>query len=92
MRRIDNRLDRIDALVYRDGVTHTVMDNSDVFTPEGGGGGMAYGLYSIPPQQGWQCPVCGRVYAPWMSECSHCGNSVVTTSSGTRADNNEEGK
>lgn len=20
-------------------------------------------------QQGWQCPVCGKVHAPWASEC-----------------------
>jgi len=20
--------------------------------------------------QGWQCPQCGRVYAPWVRECS----------------------
>lgn len=24
-------------------------------------------------QQGWQCPVCKRVYAPFMSMCTHCG-------------------
>ena len=23
--------------------------------------------------KGWQCPVCGRVYAPFMPMCSHCG-------------------
>lgn len=24
------------------------------------------------PEQGWQCPVCKRIYAPWKDECSHC--------------------
>jgi len=38
---------------------------------------------NMPPQQGWQCPVCGRVYAPWMSECTHCGNEVSTVTTTT---------
>ena len=29
-------------------------------------------------QQGWQCPVCKRVYAPFVSECSYCGRNAVT--------------
>lgn len=29
-------------------------------------------------QQGWQCPVCKRVYAPFVSECSYCGRETVT--------------
>ena len=27
--------------------------------------------------KGWQCPVCGRVYAPFMPMCSHCGGVTV---------------
>lgn len=23
-------------------------------------------------QQGWRCPSCGSVYAPWMAKCSTC--------------------
>jgi len=23
---------------------------------------------------GWECPKCGKVYAPWVRECSNCGN------------------
>ena len=36
----------------------------------------------IPPQQGWQCPLCGRVYSPTTMMCLYCGNeekSVLTT-------------
>ena len=22
--------------------------------------------------QGWQCPICKNVYAPWICECLHC--------------------
>ena len=22
--------------------------------------------------KGWECPKCGRVYAPWVSQCSNC--------------------
>lgn len=29
-------------------------------------------------QQGWQCPVCKRVYAPFVRECSHCERNTVT--------------
>lgn len=25
-----------------------------------------------PPQQGWQCPSCGAVYAPFMIACLKC--------------------
>ena len=33
-------------------------------------------------QQGWQCPVCKAVYAPWVAVCFNCKQSVkyaVTT-------------
>jgi predicted ATP-dependent serine protease len=23
-------------------------------------------------QEGWRCPACGSVYAPWMAKCSTC--------------------
>lgn len=29
---------------------------------------------SNPALQGWQCPVCGAVYAPWVASC---GNTHV---------------
>jgi len=30
-------------------------------------------------QQGWQCPVCKRVYSPTTPMCLYCGKSEVTT-------------
>lgn len=31
--------------------------------------------------QGWQCPQCGRIYAPFVQECYHCNSfeSTLTT-------------
>lgn len=29
-----------------------------------------------PPQRGWECPKCGRCFAPWVLECSHCGKGA----------------
>lgn len=29
-------------------------------------------LQAQPKQQGWQCPVCFRVWAPTMIECQRC--------------------
>lgn len=26
--------------------------------------------------EGWICPKCGSVYAPWVTECVRCGNHV----------------
>lgn len=35
-------------------------------------------------QQGWQCPICKRVYSPLTFMCYYCGdNTVTTTSTGT---------
>lgn len=33
-------------------------------------------VVSVP--RGWQCPVCKRVYAPFMPMCSHCGKDETT--------------
>lgn len=38
--------------------------------------------YEVPGfgvQQGWQCPICKRVYAPFVSECFNCGRVNVVT-------------
>lgn len=30
--------------------------------------------------QGWQCPICKRVYSPYTSMCCYCGgNNEITT-------------
>ena len=35
-------------------------------------------------QQGWQCPVCGAVMAPWCSSCINCtGHKNVTIGTGS---------
>ena len=31
-------------------------------------------------QQGWQCPICRRVYSPTTPMCYYCGNEKYTTS------------
>lgn len=30
-------------------------------------------------QQGWQCPICKRVYAPYISMCTFCGDNMEIT-------------
>ena len=30
-------------------------------------------------QQGWQCPICKRVYSPFTFMCYYCGGDTVTT-------------
>lgn len=27
----------------------------------------------INPMQGWQCPICKRVYSPFVQMCMYCG-------------------
>ena len=35
-------------------------------------------------QQGWQCPICKRVYSPTTAMCYYCGSrETVTTTTGT---------
>lgn len=31
--------------------------------------------------QGWQCPICKRVYSPITPMCYYCGNGVTHTGS-----------
>lgn len=30
-------------------------------------------------QQGWQCPICKRVYSPFTQMCFYCGQKGFTT-------------
>jgi hypothetical protein len=32
-------------------------------------------------QQGWQCPICKRVYSPFTPYCYYCGGEGVTNTS-----------
>jgi len=32
-------------------------------------------------QQGWQCPICKRVYAPSIPMCFYCGNDLKNETS-----------
>ena len=40
-------------------------------------------------QQGWQCPICKRVYAPSVPMCFYCGNTRITTTSDTKLEEND---
>lgn len=33
-------------------------------------------------QQGWQCPICKRVYSPTTTMCMYCGNTELKTTKG----------
>lgn len=39
-------------------------------------------MYEVPAQYGWICPRCGKVHAPWVSECD-CSNNTTTTTTST---------
>ena len=42
---------------------------------------MTSGFMQMGAQQGWQCPICGRVLAPFMTECpcQGAGKQSITT-------------
>lgn len=42
---------------------------------------MYYYNNELPPQQGWICPKCGRVNAPWLP-CCDCTVSQTTGTAG----------
>lgn len=47
-------------------------------------GGNGYSWSQMPPQQGWQCPVCGRIMSPTTPFCPCEGQGRTTlTSTGT---------
>ena len=37
--------------------------------------------FNTPIPQGWQCPVCKRVYSPSYPWCNFCGNDRTETTS-----------
>lgn len=40
---------------------------------------------------GWICPKCGRVYAPFIPECQHCNKEVKTINGTIICDGNKTG-
>lgn len=42
--------------------------------------------FASPPQQGWQCPACKIVWAPWFPSCSCSAQPVIITNSGASSD------
>lgn len=47
-----------------------------------------YEYHEMSAQQGWQCPICGAVNAPWAMQCPCRGSHFVTVS--TNADTKGE--
>ena len=45
-------------------------------------------MYEWPvfARQGWQCPVCGRVYSPDTMQCPYCANIEYKITTNTTGD------
>ena len=39
-----------------------------------------FDMFDSHVAQGWQCPVCRRVYSPTTPMCWYCGNESTSTS------------
>ena len=46
--------------------------------PSTTGENINYTINSGYPQQGWQCPACGKVLAPWMPNCNCHETTIVS--------------
>ena len=45
---------------------------------------------NISVQQGWQCPICGRIYSPMTLMCYYCGGEQkIITTAGTNTETNQ---
>jgi hypothetical protein len=42
--------------------------------------------YAVPPL-GWKCPICGKVNAPWVSECKCSSASPFIVTCNTEVNN-----
>ncbi len=40
-------------------------------------------------QEGWRCPVCGSVYAPWVMKCDYCSLNNAKFTSNTNCSNDQ---
>lgn len=47
-------------------------------------------MYQLGAMQGWQCPLCKRIYGPFIQECLHCNNPHSTLTTTTTGDDPEE--
>lgn len=47
---------------------------------------------NIGVQQGWQCPICHRVYSPMTFMCYYCGGEQKTITYTTSTENIETAK
>ena len=45
--------------------------------------------YNPPAPQGWQCPICKRVYSPTTSMCWYCGGDQKVSISTSSKNSNE---
>jgi len=43
------------------------------------GPGCAFLPQPVWSSPGWQCPGCGRCYAPWKNQCEACGPTVTSS-------------
>ncbi len=34
-------------------------------------------MYQLGAMQGWQCPLCKRIYGPFVRECFNCNNIKI---------------
>ena len=48
--------------------------------------------FSMFAQQGWQCPICRRVYSPSTPMCWYCGNGETITTNNINIKMNNEQK
>ena len=49
--------------------------------------------FDLFASQGWQCPICKRVYSPYASMCFYCGGEkAYTVSTGTVTIHTQDGK
>ena len=43
--------------------------------------GNTYNYMKLGAQQGWQCPLCNRIFGPFVQECLYCKKKEYTLTS-----------